>query len=346
MSSSTSDSNREDDNCLETNENIELGEDFEFEEASNDEIYSIDINKDSGLIIYGGKNQYSEVYDFNNEQIITKIDDFEDSILLAQFLPNSRFLIVTLNGTLALMEQDKEICVIQIEEDLTAAFYSKEYNRIVIGTNDGNVYLYDSELEHINTFGKTSSEIKSLYYDEYKIIGLREDQLCVWDEKGRIQFSLRANESYDFKYLPGGVVCFAHDMKIQIFKEKKKLFEIATEDVVESIEFVEKSLVIGGSFDYLLLIDTTGHYAIFKLNIKNHVLKIKRHSSHKIVFSTTADMIGLMDIRNIETLIYYDGGVGTIFDFSIDSNLIAVAGEQGYHIIDIDSSSGIGIADV
>lgn len=317
---------------LQNEENIENGEENEFQIEKDGELYTIDINNEKNHVIFGGMNDLAEIYDYKEDLTVTRIEDFSDSVIYTKFIGKDRFIIVTANGTIALMEYEKDICIIDIEEDISIAKFT---NKLVIGTMSGQVYLYDENLEHINTFGGHYTEILAIDFQEGRILSLCENFLTAHDEQGRCLYSLKATEATAFKYISSDVICFARDKKVQIFKENKKLFEIKTEESVETIEYLEKSLVIGGYFDYIQLIDTTGHFATFNLKVNTCVSLIKKYKDFQIIFATLDGLIGKMDIRNIKSLEFFSPEVGTIFDFAIGLDKVAVVGEGGYNMIDL-----------
>lgn len=307
----------------------------QFKEETENEMYSIDINSSKTHVIFGGKDNSAEIYDLLEDKTVTRIEDFTDSVIYTKYISDSRFLIVTADGTVALMEYDKDVCIIDLETDISVAIFNE---KLVIGTVDGQVFLYNDELDHINTFGGHSSEIISVDYREGRVLSMCRNFLTAHDEYGRILYTLKSTEANAFRYISSDVICFAREKKIQIFKETKKLFEYAVDDRVETIEMVEKNLVLGGDFDYILLVDTTGHYAIFKLNVNTGVNLIKKMDDYKIVFSTVNDLIGILDIRNISTLKWYEPNVGVIFDFTIGDSKIGVVGEYGFGVVDYNIS--------
>lgn len=309
-----------------------LGEDSMCQEDAAREVYTADIDPSSGRALFGGQNDGAEIYNYRDDYTVTRIEDFSDSVAYTKFLPNGRFLIVTVDGIVALMEHDREVSVLSIGKDVSVCKFSE---RLVIGTVSGQIYLYDGELEHINTFGGHGSEIVSVDFCEGRVLSMSQGLLIAHDEHGRTLYMLRASCATAFKYIASDVICFAREKKVQIFKATKKLFECAVEDAVESIEYLSGSLVIGGSFEHLLLIDTAGHHATFKLDIGACAMLIKRYDDFKVVFSTSNGLIGLADIRNISTLRYYDPGVDTIFDFAASPDHVCVAGELGFGIVSL-----------
>lgn len=319
----TKDDLDENSTCLE--ESVELAQE-------NSEVYTVDIDPSSRLILFGGQNDSAEIYSYHDDCTVTRIEDFSDSVIYTKFLPNGRFLVITVDGTVALMERDREVYILNLGEDVSVAKFN---DNLVVGTTSGQVYLYDSDLEHINTFGGHSSEVISVDFCEERVLSMCQSHLIAHDKHGRLLYTLRAANSTAFKYITSDVVCFAREKKVQVFKENKKLFEYCTEDAVETIEYINGSLVIGGNFEHLLLIDTTGHYAIFKLAISACATLIKKYDDFKVIFSTSNEFIGMVDIRDIKTLKYYNPGVGAIFDFAVSLKDIGVAGEYGFNVISV-----------
>ncbi|KAM0679780.1 hypothetical protein GINT2_001951 [Glugoides intestinalis] len=304
--------------------------------AASEELYTVDTDPSKHYAIFGGKNNTAEIYNLLEERTVTRIEDFTDSVLYTKFLPNNRFLIITVNGILALMEYEKEVSILDIEEDISVAYFDE---KLIIGTVSGKVYLYDDELEHINTFGGHVNPIISVDYKEGRVLSMCSNFLIAHSEVGKTLYTLKAYETFAFKYLSSDVICFARDQKIQIFKEQKLLFEYKTMERTESIELVEKNLVIGGEADSILLIDTTGHYGIFKLKVDTAVNLIKKVEEYTIAFSTVEGLIGVVDIRSLETLRYFKLNIGVLFDFSVLGTEIAVVGQGGFEVIKINKEA-------
>jgi len=307
-------------------------------ELNENELYTIDICPTKKYVIFGGKGDSAEVYSYGDERVVTRVDEFDDSVIYTKFISDSRFIIVTNNGTIALMEYESDVCIIDIEEDVTAVVFN---GKLVVGTLSGKVHLYDAELEHINTFGGHTSEILSVDYQEGRILSMSATHLTANDEHGRELYTLKTGEAYAFKYIASDVICLARDGKIQVMKQKNRLFEYAMQERVESIELVSKSLVIGGEFENIILIDTTGHYGVFKLKVKAEVTMIKKADEYRIVFATAMGMIGSVDIRDISTLKYHSSGVGVVFDFCVSWPDVGVVGEDGFAMINMETDEPI-----
>lgn len=290
------------------------------------EVYAVDIDATKGLVIYGGENDGAELYSYRDDIVVSKVEELAESVLFTKFVGDGRFVIVTIDGTIALMEQDRELCVVDIKEDVSAVHFN---GLLVVGTESGHVYVYDAELEHKNTCGGHRSAVLCVDYREDRVLSLSAESFVAHDVFGGALYTFRAQNATAFRYIAGDVFCLARDNRVQIFKETKKLFETTTDDAVEAIELLGKNLVLGGAFEHVLLIDTTHHYAIFRLEVGVHIHQIRPVDDNRIVFSTACGQIGLLDIRNAKSLRLFEGGVQTIYDFGISGSDVIVGGEAG-----------------
>jgi len=369
------------------------------------EIYSVDIDTTTKRIICGGQNDLASVYSYEEGQQLSIVDGFEDSVVFSKFLAVGRCLIVSIDGMMIITEDNAEIESLNLEETVTAV-HATSLDRcdtdrhdsdndssngyILVGTESGRVYVYSYDLEHINTFGGHQSEVIALSYESIagepsageskehsqpqssRFLSLSNENLLVHDYYGRLLYAIKATEAFAFKYVGGDVVSIGREKKIQIFKETKKLFEMSLEGSIDAIELVEKSLVVTGDFKYVLLVDTTCHYAIFRIPVDVRILKMKRVAEYKVAFSTACGNIGLMDIRraginiqdqvggasgqfegvsklknsnfeangqferNQQGLVIYDLPFESIFDFSVSGRELIVGGDSGFIVMDLE----------
>ncbi|KAI5148724.1 hypothetical protein ENBRE01_0498 [Enteropsectra breve] len=302
----------------------------------NGEVYTVDIDAERKQVIYGGAGDCTEIYDYSSNAIPCHIEEQSDSIIFVKFLPNERFLSITYDGVIALMEHSQEIKLEEIGEDITCVHYD-EY--LFVGTETGKIMIYSHDLEHVNTLGGHHSSIISIDFKENKVLSLSSEFLHAQSTNGKCHYTLKAYEATAFKYIKNDVICFAREHKIQIFKENKKLFEHSVGGNITALELVDNNLVAAGEFNYLLLIDVTRHYAIFKLEIDFLITRIELYKAFQIIFSANDGFLGFLDIRDISTLRLLDAEVGPIFAFKCDGKDIAVGGERGINLIDIDGNS-------
>lgn len=299
------------------------------------EIYAADIAPELGLMACGGGANTAEVYDYLNERTVCSLEDFPESVIYIKILPSGKFVVVSMDGTLLLATGGDDSTVISLEEDISASKFN-EY--LVIGTDSGRVYLYNSELEHINTFGGHSTQILSVDYCEGRIYSLSTHNLLVHDEYGRYLHTLKSHDATSFCHIGGDVLCLGREARVQVFKGTNKLFELPSDFVVDTVDIVGKNLIVGGVFEYLVLVDTTFRYATYKLETGVKTLKVKGVDENTVVFSTPCEQMGVLDIRDISTLRLFSSLVGTVFDFAIGGNRLLVGGENGSALFDMDGT--------
>lgn len=297
------------------------------------EVYAVDIDSASGLAIYGGENDGAELYNYREDAVISRIEGLGDSVLFVGFVGNGRFVVVTVDGVIALMERDREICVVNVGEDVSAACFSEF---LVVGTEQGRVHVYDAELEHKNTCSGHHSEVICVDHREGRVLSLSNENFIAHNAFGTAIYSFRAQEATAFRYIAGDVFCLARDRRIQIFKETRRLFETALEDAAEAIGLLGKNLVIGGAFNHVLLVDTTHRYATFRLETGVHINQIRPVDENKMVFSTACGKIGVLDIRDIKSLRLFDAGIETIYDIEVSGSDIIAGGETGLCVFNLD----------
>lgn len=293
------------------------------------EIYSLDIDSERGRVLYGSGADMAELYDYANDLPICRVEDFDDSVLFVKFVQNNRLIIVSLTGRIELIEETTEVFALDINEEVTAAGFNEN---LVLGTSSGHVYLYDETLEHINTFGGHSSEITDVKCVGEYTYSMSRNRFIVHDRLARIVYRHSAPLFTVFCCIGQDVFALARDARLDIIKGSRKLAEIPAEGTVTALEMAGKTLVVGGAFEHIMLVDTVYRYSVFKLDVKMPVSAIRAASENIILFSSTSDMIGLVDIRNIDSLRLYEPGVGTIFDFAISGNDIAAGGENGLSV--------------
>lgn len=298
------------------------------------EIYSVDLCSKTNQIIYGTNKDFGELYDFVNDKSIVQARDFNDSVIFTKIIDENTYLFVSLDGTIILMKSDGEKYCLEIGEDISTVYFN---NKLIIGTCSGRVYMYTADLYHLNTYHSHASEILSVFYNEPNVMSLDASKFTCSDSYGRILYQQRFQKAVSMCHIAADVYCVASFQKIDIFRREERLFSTKIEEAVNSIVFLEKDIVIGGDFTYLLLINING-YAMYRLNVDEMVTKIIKLTNNQIGFATFDGKIGIMDIRNIKTLKYYHCGVGTIFDFKKENDTIVVGGEGGVKVFDLNKS--------
>lgn len=308
------------------------------------EIYTVDINSEAGLGIYGGGAESAEIYNYREDYVVSAAAGYEESIVYTKFLPNGTILIVTLNGIISIIKDNKEIATEEIGEDAAVALYN---GHIIVGTESGKVYIYDNELVLVNTCSGHFSSVTDVDFRDGRVYSLSESCFLIHDEYGNCIYTFRRCDSLHatkkctptaFCHIGGemfAVACAAH---VRICKGKSIIFDVPVDNVVDTMIVIGRTLVIGGAFEQIILVDLSHHYAIFKLELGTEVTQIKFYKDNVIIFSTGCDRIGILDIRNLKTLRLLEGGVKIIYDFAFSGNDIIVGGEAGTRIFDLDGN--------
>ncbi|KAI4292545.1 hypothetical protein PAPHI01_1819 [Pancytospora philotis] len=294
------------------------------------EVYTVDINADSKLAIYGGSNDGATVYNYAEGRIADLITGLDESLVYAKFLPEY-VLLVTVSGTVFPVCDREDIGPVEVGESVSVA---RQCEMLLVGTESGKVFVYDSELACVNTCSGHISSVTHLDYCDGRVYSLSETNFFVHDAYGNVLYAIGGGNVTAFCHISGELYCVARNSRVLVYKGKERLFEMATEDTAEAITMVGKNLVIGGMFDHIVLLDTLRHYASYKLRTGASITEIRRFGEHGVAFATTCDRVGVVDIRDVKTLRLFDSGVGTVFDIACAGDKIIVGGEEGACIFD------------
>ncbi|KAL6122405.1 hypothetical protein NUSPORA_00534 [Nucleospora cyclopteri] len=291
------------------------------------EIYSVDIKGDH--LIVGGDDEEVDIINFKNDQIKTKMDELEESVIFCKFLENGQFIVVTVAGLIALMTETEEISILELDEPISQCNFSQF---LLVGTELGNVYIYSTKLEHLNTISAHETEILEIFSSENKVISLSHKNLIITDQFGNAEITIRNPSCTTFRYHKSNVFALGTENTVQIYKNSKKLFEYKTDGIVDSIEIVSDSIVVSGDFDGLILISMQ-NYHIFNVPLECKISKMKHFKGYEIIFSSYTGEIGIIDIRNGNSMKLYETTVETIFDFNFNDEFVVVGGIKGYQLI-------------
>ena len=77
-------------------------------------------------------------------------------------------------------------------------------------------------------------------------------------------------------------------------------------------------------------------YAKYKLAVKMQGNTIRAFNENTILFFSAIDMLGLTDIRDIDSL--FEPKVGTIFEFSCSGSELVVGGENGFVVFTVEDN--------
>ncbi len=299
------------------------------------EVYTVDVCSKSNLIVYGSNKDFAEVFNFVEDRPIFQARDFSDSVIYTKIVDEFTYIFVSLNGIIVLVSEGKEKEHFQLEEDISMVAYN---NDLLIGTTSGHVYFYNNELIHINTYHSHSTEIIALCWTTGgDVMSLDSHSFQCSDRYGRSLYRKIFSNAKAMCYIGGDVYCVASDGKIEIFRRETRLFVMNIENEVNSMLYLGTDIVVGGDFPYILLINTFA-YATYKLPVEDYITNIIQLDNHSVAFSTSASMIGVLDIRNIKSLKYYDPRIGDIFDLKANGNIIIAGGKSGFCVLNKDGT--------
>lgn len=307
------------------------------------EVYTVSLDKPRGLVAYGTSEDFGEVYNYGEDQPVLRVEGFGDSILFTKLLPNDRVFVASIDGALKIVSPEGETASAQLDEGVVSVDMDDEAvaglktGRVAVGTAEGHVFLYDAELEHLNTYGGHKSEVLEVKLIGDRVASMSAHAVLVHDTTGYASLRYGASDRVDFFHHVGGdVFCVARDNRIDIMKNKEKLMEHKIEHEVTGITQLGQTIVICGRFGYLLLIEINSSYPLFKIPVESEISWIAPAGAYDVAFSTFDGRLGHVDIRNANTLRYYEAGVGDIFDFTVAEGVAVVGGSEGLAVFSFD----------
>ena len=297
------------------------------------EFYSVSATENRFLV--GGGNEEALLHNIKKDSMDAIVDVLEESVIFCKILEEKEechFLVVTVAGMICLMTENRSINILEIKESVSTVVFIK--NNLYIGTEIGNVYVYTSELEHINTVVTDCLILDIQISDEYVFI-LNDNGVYISDKYGNIIATKEIKNISSLKCIDGKVYGISVNDKFYVYKENTKLFEMSTEETVDSINFIDNSFVLGGMFDGFIFVNIS-NYTVFKMNVELNCIKdIRIFDRYKIIFIYEDTKIGIIDVRDKNSLFIVEPHVGLIFDFDFTMNYIIAGGVDGYETISI-----------
>ncbi|EPR78357.1 hypothetical protein SLOPH_1213 [Spraguea lophii 42_110] len=316
-----------------------------FEITEETEIYSLDINKDSTYIIYGGKDDKCRILDFNTLEEKYIIDIFKDSIQHVNFLDNDHFIVVTLDG--AFMEYkiiNENLQVIReekIKNDVSTVCNLDK--KIAIGTNVGEIYYYNNDFEMV--FSNHSSEILELKIHENFLFSLSVDALIVYNLDSfslHRRIGIRNIENFHITNFQN-IFLLSFNDHIKILKRNEILQRIDMKGKPLCFLNSDDLVFVGCDTKYICLLNFKANVNTFYIDCVDGeediegITHIKIINSFFIVFSTLCGKIGFGDFRDKNTFLYQKCCEGVILSFEIRDNIIFWYGESGFGVLELQN---------
>ncbi|WEL38627.1 WD40 domain-containing protein [Encephalitozoon hellem] len=302
------------------------------------EVYGIDLNPKRNMLIHGGGDDKCIVTDLETGDIISVVEDFDDSVIFCKFIDEERFIVASLDGTISLMTLEGEINNVSVNEDISRIKINGD--KLVVGTVGGNVHLFTLDLCIQNVCIGQYNEIQDICYEDGKVYTLSETNFVIFDAKSHqklMDVHVRGGSAMD-KIPSSDVVCLGLEGCIVVRKNAHLLSRISVEGTPECVLYMNNYFIVGGDFDHILLINMPMGMRTFKIPIgAEKILSIKGDGENRIVFSTCNGIVGCGDIRDEKSFKLVEGGVGCIFDLCFKNSMVYIGGEHGFNALDMRS---------
>eukprot|EP00866_Antonospora_locustae_P002405 jgi/Antlo1/2405/1197 len=297
------------------------------------EIYTVDLHSGDGLIIYGGKNDSWAVLSVETGDIIFYRDQYSDSVIFVRFVSDG-IIVATLDGCIYKYNRDfSEKCKIELEQDIS--FIDIKENMLYTATDV--VYLFNLDLVLHTTLCQHPSGVTH--------VALEKSTLYTISER-LIQISCCKNESpiYNIWINSGGPMCVSVNgllcaqtdaRKLSIFLGNKLLKKVDLDDNAEAIVCFHSSFLVGGHFNYLLIVSTSTGFCMRKIQFYEDVGGVSKiHiTENGAIFSTFDSKIGIFRMES--GVVFFDTTVGIVFDFCMDNKFLLLGGECGVCLMQI-----------
>ncbi|ORD94234.1 hypothetical protein ECANGB1_1008 [Enterospora canceri] len=314
----------------------------ENEKENSDEVYTVSIA--NSVIAVGGGNESVVLSDIKSEEILLVSDSFGESIVFCKIIEKSaddvKFIVVTVDGMIYCISKIEHVLdLVQIDESVsTCAFID---SCLLVGAESGKIYAYSDHIEHINTISG-DSQIIDIDKNGDQYYGLSVNQVIVGDQYGNILFRKMLDNPNCIKAVSGGVFAVGTDKKVFIFKNNTKLMEYSTGGAVESICISERSFVLSGQFDGLIVI-SMANYSVFNMKMGMEMSNLRHVSTYGLLFTTiiqdNEQYVGYLDVRDKNSCRKQPVSVGHVFDiaFELNNNGITtvLGGELGHEVVEI-----------
>lgn len=302
------------------------------------EVYTVELNLEKRVVLYGGGDDKCTAIDLDSGDVVAVVEDFTDSVVFCKFVGN-RFVVGCLDGTVSLMTFEDEIHSVDVGEDISKMAVIRDM--VVVGTCAGNVHLFSLDLTIQNVCIGQYNEIRDLDYESDRVYTLTETNFVVFSVGNHQKImDLDVEGGSVFGRIPSSdVFCVGSESNVSIYKNRHLMNKIDVRGTPECILYMNNYFIVGGDFDYILLISMPMNMRTFTIPIGvSGISMVRGNGCNCIAFSTYCGLVGRGDIRDEKSFRLFEAGVGTIFDLCLGENMIYVGGEHGFSAVD---STGI-----
>lgn len=257
-------------------ENVLLNE---FKNGHNRQILTINISKDSTLLVSGGKDSTVVVWDFLNNKILRKLSYHKGIVTSVSVSPDNKFIIS--GGT------DKKVVLFDLGKnevageftdhqcEITSVKFSPDGSLIASAGSDGLIYIYNaSNYKRIATLEGHKNWIRDISFsrDGKKLFSCGDDSKVI---------------TWNIEKLPSATV---------IINAKTRYVWLLTTDVNEDCE----TFVTGGEDGRIRIFSLFDKYVI-RLGVPVNKVLFKPHEGAyiKVVAATRGKGVILVDLSRI-----------------------------------------------
>lgn len=290
------------------------------EELIELEVYSINISKDNKEIIFGGANDtFSILHVESNEEVFT--DDFNESIFYVNYF-NNEILAVTYHGELNFYTNFTKTTTFSFNEEVSLV---KMFDLLIfIGFESGRFIILKEKEVYFDYFINTTNILDVLVHNTY-IYVLTSNNLLVYDDNLQEIKRFMTNNSKSFT-LFNQIIAVVEENCVSFFSLNRKVNEIRLNEVDCLVE-LNDFLVLGGNFDYLLILDK--NYGMRKIALEVKGVTRMKVFNQWLYFTTTDDKFCYGDF---DKFYINESGVGSVFDFDVCNEFYVLGGEKGVTI--------------
>lgn len=303
------------------------------EESNRDEVYCVTLN--SNKIFYGGRYHSCTLYNTTSEVPEAQFEDFSDSVIFCKSIGENLFLVCTIDGTIVLLSREDVINSEKIEEDIT--FVDLIGDRLMIGGSQGTIYVYSADLTQHNVYLGHGSDIQNISYSNNTIYSLSDSQFIAFNETTFQQrYKKNLKGATVFEGIPNTeIFCIGKEGEVIILKNGFLMHKWEVDGTPECIILNQDHFIVGGSFPFVLLINTKMNMREYKIRLEiEGCTKIQAIDENKIALSTICGLVGTGDIRRDDSFEFKDSLVGTVFDFVFLNGKFYVGGQEGFEVVE------------
>ncbi|RVD92416.1 guanine nucleotide-binding beta subunit 2 [Tubulinosema ratisbonensis] len=280
------------------------------------EVYSINISKDNKEIIFGGANDTLSVLHIeSNEELFT--DEFNESIFYVNYFEDL-ILAVTYTGEVFFYKDYTRTLNYNFSEEVSLVKIIDK--SICIGFESGR-FLIIKDNEVIFDYFVSNTNVLDVIIDNF-IYLLTKNLLLIYDCNFQEIKRFSLTESVSFT-LFDNILAVVEKNFVSFFNLTKKVNEIYFTEV-ECVVKLNNFLVLGGNFDYLLVIDK--NYSVRKISLQVKGVTRLKVKNQKLFFTSSDDKFCYGDFYN---LCVYASSVGSVFDFDVCDEFFVLGGEKG-----------------